>query len=180
TGAVGSGTANGTTVEGIGAGEAVTLAAGDNLVVDQTGNDVTYRLASDVTGLNSLTATTVNAGDVNANALNITGGPVINGAGITLAAGDMFDAGGNVLTNLANGNVAAGSTDAVTGDQLFTATQASGAAADNLGQSVADNLGGSAVYNPATNSVGGLSIAVAGGNETNVTDAIEALDTASQ
>ncbi|MFC4293392.1 hypothetical protein ACFOWX_13285, partial [Sphingorhabdus arenilitoris] len=175
TGAVGSGTANGTTVEGIGAGEAVTLAAGDNLVVDQAGNDVTYRLADDLTGLNSVTAATVNA-----DALNITGGPVINGAGITLAAGDVFDAGGNVLTNLANGNVAAGSTDAVTGDQLFTATQASGAAADNLGQSVADNLGGSAVYNPATNSVGGLSIAVAGGNETNVTDAIEALDTASQ
>ncbi|NJM51839.1 MAG: hypothetical protein HC843_14035, partial [Sphingomonadales bacterium] len=177
TGAVGTGTANGTTVEGIGAGETVTLAAGDNLVVDQAGNDVTYSLASDLTGLNSVTATTINGTDVNAtnvntDTLNITGGLVIDAAGIDMA--------GQGITGMANGNVAAGSTDAVTGDQLFTATQAAGAATDNLGQSVADNLGGSAVYNPATNTVDGLSIAVAGGNETTVTDAIEALDTASQ
>ena len=61
---------------------------GDNLVVTQSGNDVEFALASDVTGLNSVTATTVNT-----DALNVTGGPVIDGSGITLAAGDSFDAG---------------------------------------------------------------------------------------
>ena len=139
-------------VEGIGAGEAVTLAAGDNLVVDQAGNDVTFSLASDLTGLNSVTAATMNADTV-----NVTGGATLSSAGI--------DMNGDGISGLAAGSTIAGSTEAVNGGQINTALS-----------SVATNLGGGSVYDPVTGTVTSPAIAVGGANYGTVTDAIEAAD----
>jgi hypothetical protein len=163
TAAVGSGVANGTSVEGVGAGETVTLTAGNNIVTTQVGNEVQVALNSDLTGLNSVTATTANADTV-----NVTGGATLSASGIAMN--------GDGISGLANGAVAAGSTEAVTGDQLFSAQQTANSATDALGQSVAGQLGGAASYDLATDTVSGFSASVGGSSYANVTDAIEAGD----
>ncbi len=71
------------------------------------------------------------------------------------------------LHNVAAGATTAGSTDAINGGQINT-----------LAASIATNTGGGSAYDPVTGTVSAPSIAVAGGTESNLTDAIEALDTA--
>ena len=83
TGAVGSGQSNGATNEGIAAGEQVTLNAGNNLVVDQNANEITFSLADDITA-DSVTADTVTAGSVTADTLTINGGPSLSSSGIDM------------------------------------------------------------------------------------------------
>ncbi len=94
TAATGTGTATGTSVEGIAAGETVTMTAGDNIKVTQTANNVAVALNPALTGLTSVA---------------ITGGPTISSTGIT---------------GLSAGAVSATSTDAVNGSQLFATNQA--------------------------------------------------------
>ena len=90
-----------------------------------------------------------------------TGGTLVNFAGTD---------GPRVLTGVEGGSVAAGSTDAVNGDQLF---------ATNTGlAATADALGGGASFDPATGAFTGPSYSLAGGTvtATNVGDAIGNLD----
>ncbi len=113
TAATGTGVANGTTVANVAPGGTATLTAGNNIITTQAGTDTTVALNPVLTGLTSVTtgnSTLNNAG------LTIVGGPSVTAAGI--------DAAGNKITNVAAGTVAAGSTDAVNGDQL-AATNAS-------------------------------------------------------
>ena len=98
--------ANGSTV---GDGATVDLKNADgNIVVSKnaTSNDVTFNLAKDIK------VDSVKAGDstINNDGLKITGGPSVTKTGI--------DAADKKITNVADGNIAAGSKDAVNGGQL--------------------------------------------------------------
>ena len=98
--------ANGSTV---GDGATVDLKNTDgNIVVSKnaTSNDVTFNLAKDIK------VDSVKAGDstINNDGLKITGGPSVTKTGI--------DAADKKITNVADGNIAAGSKDAVNGGQL--------------------------------------------------------------
>ena len=150
TGATGSGSVSGTTVEAVGGGETVTIRAGDNVAVTQSGNTIDVALSSTLTGIDSIA---------------ITGGPKIDGNGIVLAAGDSFDAGGNILSNVGAGSLAAGSTQGVNGGQV-----------NALGSSVASNLGGGSTFNPATGAVTAPTYSVAGGTQNDVGAAFAALN----
>ncbi|MGL5838938.1 MAG: beta strand repeat-containing protein, partial [Sphingorhabdus sp.] len=103
----GSGVANGTTVEAVGAGETATVTAGNNIVTTQVGNEVQVAVNSNLTGMDSIT---------------INGGPVINGNGINMN--------GDTITNLGAGSTAPGSTDAINGGQFNTGLVS---VANNLG-----------------------------------------------
>lgn len=100
----------GTTTQNVAPGGTVTYEAGNNMIVSQSGNTVSYGVNPELTGITSITA-----GDtlVNTDGVTITGGPSVTVEGI--------NAGGNKITNVANGVVAAGSTDAVNGGQLYNA-----------------------------------------------------------
>ncbi|NMY86684.1 hypothetical protein HBR93_21500, partial [Pseudomonas sp. WS 5411] len=92
---------------------------------------------------------------------------------LTAAGGDAAAPGAaQKLSNLAAGTVAATSTDAVNGSQLFgTNTQVS-----NLGTATASNLGGGAAYDPVTGTVSAPSYTVQGSQYNNVGGAIGAVD----
>lgn len=99
-------------------GTSVDLANSDgNIVVAKTAtsNNVTFDLADDLVIGNSIT---VGSSVIDATGLTIAGGPSVTTTGV--------DAGGLVVTNVASGTVAAGSTDAVNGGQLFSVSQAAG------------------------------------------------------
>ncbi|WP_367105274.1 YadA-like family protein [uncultured Psychrobacter sp.] len=148
---------------------------------DGTGTDTTVNNVGDALGnLNTRTAAntadiTTNAGNINTNANNIAGntgsiadlangrtGIVRQDAGtgaITVGAqtgGTSIDIAGTdgvrTLTGLANGNVAAGSTDAITGEQLNASAEAlstivGGNAVNTGGVITATNIGGTGVDN---------------------------------
>jgi trimeric autotransporter adhesin len=95
TAAAGTGTMAGTSVSGVGAGETLTVTAGNNLVGTQTGNGVALALNPALTGITSMA---------------VTGGPTIDGTGINMN--------GDKITGLAAGSTAPGSTEAVNGSQL--------------------------------------------------------------
>ena len=87
------------------------VAAGDNITVTPTTNtdgSKTYTVAT----IKDLVVNSVKAGDttVNTDGVTIAGGPSVKKDGI--------NAGNKKITNVADGNVAAGSTDAVNGGQL--------------------------------------------------------------
>lgn len=105
-----TGQAVGTATQNVAPGGTVTYEAGNNMIVSQSGNTVSYAVNPELTGITSITA-----GDtlVNTDGVTITGGPSVTVEGI--------NAGGNKITNVANGVVAAGSTDAVNGGQLYNA-----------------------------------------------------------
>lgn len=85
----------------------------NNIGVVANGDTLNIKLAKDVTGLNSITTNTVNVGDttINNNGLTINNGPSITKDGI--------NANNTVITNISNGSIAPGSTDAVNGGQLY-------------------------------------------------------------
>ena len=85
--------------------------------------------------------------------------------------------GGTKITNLAPGEVSATSTDAVNGAQLFNLTTGFTTNIDALGNSTAANLGGGASYDPLTGIVSSPTYNVYGTPQTNVGDAITALQT---
>ena len=94
-----------------------------------------------------------------------TGGTVVSVAGTE---------GNRRVTGVANGSLAAGSTDAVNGGQLTAATAAGAAKSDAIGASVAANLGGGSAYNPATGAVSSPSYSVGGQSYGNVGAAVAA------
>ncbi|MGO4335115.1 beta strand repeat-containing protein [Labrys sp. KB_33_2] len=91
-----------------------------NIVIAHNGPNATFDLASNLKIASSLSvgAVTINTSSVvvgasklDAAGLSITGGPSVTTAGV--------DAGGKKVTNVANGDVTATSTDAINGSQLF-------------------------------------------------------------
>ena len=101
------------------------VAAGDNITVTPTTNadgSKTYTVATK----KDLIVDSVKAGDttVNTNGVTITGGPSVTKTGI--------NAGDKKITGVANGNVAAGSTDAVNGGQLAEVKAKADSAVQNV------------------------------------------------
>ena len=101
------------------------VAAGDNITVTPTTNtdgSKTYTVATK----KDLVVDSVKAGDttVNTNGVTITGGPSVTKTGI--------NAGDKKITGVANGNVAAGSTDAVNGGQLAEVKAKADSAVQNV------------------------------------------------
>nr|WP_315543393.1 YadA-like family protein [uncultured Aggregatibacter sp.] len=101
------------------------VAAGDNITVTPTTNadgSKTYTVATK----KDLVVDSVKAGDstLNTDGLAITGGPSVKKDGI--------NAGNKKITGVANGNVAAGSTDAVNGGQLAEVKSKADSAVQNV------------------------------------------------
>ena len=106
------------------AGNKVTLQAGKNLKAKQTnganGAQVEFSLKDSI----SLTQVTAGDSTLNTDGLTITGGPSVKKDGI--------DAGNKKITGVADGNVAAGSTDAVNGGQLAEVKSKADSAVQNV------------------------------------------------
>ena len=123
----------------------------NNIGVVSNGTDtLTVQLAKDLVGLNSVESTTVKVGDAT-NSTTLT------------STTDGLDVGGDKITNVGAGTIAAGSTDVVTGDQL-----------NNAANDLTTILGGNATNvggNVTTNDIGGT-------GEDNINDAIQNVNTA--
>ena len=106
-------------------GNKVTLQAGKNLKAKQTnaadGATVEFSLKD------SISLTQVTAGD---STLNTDGLTIANGPSVTKTGG--INAGNKKITGVANGNVAAGSTDAVNGGQLAEVKSKADSAVQNV------------------------------------------------
>ena len=117
----------------VGSGNKVTFEAGKNLVAQQTntangGATVNYKLSDTLENLVSVKSAEIEAGIgpnkvvLNNNGVKV-GDSTLNDKGLTINNGPSvtdagIDAGNKKITGVANGNVAAGSTDAVNGGQL--------------------------------------------------------------
>ena len=105
-------------------GNKVTLQAGKNLKAKQTnganGAEVEFSLKDSI----SLTQVTAGDSTLNTDGLTIAGGPSVKKDGI--------NAGDKKITGVANGNVAAGSTDAVNGGQLAEVKAKADSAVQNV------------------------------------------------
>ena len=106
-------------------GNKVTLQAGKNLKAKQTnaadGAQVEFSLKDSI----SLTQVTAGDSTLNTGGLTIAGGPSVTKTG-------GINAGGKKITGVANGNVAAGSTDAVNGGQLAEVKSKADSAVQNV------------------------------------------------
>ncbi|WP_180128720.1 MULTISPECIES: YadA-like family protein, partial [unclassified Acinetobacter] len=128
-----------------------TVTAGDNITVTSTKNDdgsTNYQVATN----KDVTFDSVTAGDVNASKVSV-GNVTIDQAGI--------NAGGNKVTNVADGAITSTSQDAINGSQLHASNT-----------NIYNYLGGGANYETNT----GPTYNVGGGTQHNVGDALDALD----
>ena len=150
----------------VGSGNKVTFEAGKNLVAQQTntangGATVNYKLSDTLENLVSVKSAEIEAGIgpnkvvLNNNGVKV-GDSTLNDKGLTINNGPSvtdagIDAGNKKITGVANGNVAAGSTDAVNGGQLAEVK----AKADSAVQDVksGDENALTAVKDPNTNIV---------------------------
>ncbi|VWC56273.1 YadA-like family protein [Burkholderia lata] len=144
-----SGNASGTAVTAIKPGATMTVDGGKNIALTQNGSTISIATSD--------TPTFTSVGIDN-------GGPVLSGSGLDMA--------GQKVTNVASGNVSSTSTDAVNGSQLNQTNQT----VNNLGDSTASVIGGGASYDPATGKVTGPTYNIAGGQQTTISDAINALN----
>ena len=165
--------ANGGTVDAaseenakVGSGNKVTFEAGKNLVAQQTntangGATVNYKLSDTLENLVSVKSAEIEAGigpnkvvlnnngvkvgdsTLNDKGLSINNGPSVTDAGI--------DAGNKKITGVADGNVAAGSTDAVNGGQLAEVKSKADSAVQDVKSGDENAL--TAVKDPNTNIV---------------------------
>ena len=150
----------------VGSGNKVTFEAGKNLVAQQTntangGATVNYKLSDTLENLVSVKSAEIEAGIgpnkvvLNNNGVKV-GDSTLNDKGLTINNGPSvtdagIDAGNKKITGVADGNVAAGSTDAVNGGQLAEVK----AKADSAVQDVksGDENALTAVKDPNTNIV---------------------------
>ncbi|WP_322089619.1 YadA-like family protein [Burkholderia sp. BCC1999] len=144
-----SGNASGTSVAAIKPGTTMTVDGGKNIALTQNGSTISIATSD--------TPTFTSVGIDN-------GGPVLSGSGLNMA--------GQKITNVAAGDVSSTSTDAVNGAQLNQTNQT----VNNLGGSTASAIGGGASYDPATGKVTGPTYNIAGGQQTTISDAINALN----
>ena len=169
-----SGVANGSSVAAVKPGDTATIAAGDNIITTQKGADVAIGVNPVLTGLTSVTAgnsmldtngLAVNDG-TNSATYGSTGMSIANGPSVTVAG---IDAGNKTITNVADGNVAAGSTDAVNGGQLYATNQSiDNIANGKAGAFQSDNSVTAAqpVASGANATAGGFGASATGGNST--------------
>ncbi|WP_264753773.1 ESPR-type extended signal peptide-containing protein, partial [Acinetobacter venetianus] len=102
---------DGSTSNNYALGETINVKGDSNINSVTTADGVQLSLASDI----SVDSVTAGNSKLDNSGLVITGGPSITTTGI--------DAGSKVISNVADGSVAAGSKDAVNGGQLFTTNQ---------------------------------------------------------
>ena len=134
-------------------GESIGIVGDENISTTVENNKIKINLAKD------LKVDSIHAGEsvLNSQGLYILGGPNITQSGI--------DAGGKVLSNVANGNIAADSKDAVNGSQL-----------NETNQTIVSFLGGGAAYDNITQSFNAPTYHVGNHNYGNVGDALSALN----
>ena len=142
--------ANGDTAEKVAAGETVTFKDGKNIKVTRDGKNITVATSDDVefnkvtVGGSELTGAGLNTPKVTA------GDSELNGSGLTISNGTAgssvsltkngLNNGGNKITKVAEGTLAADSTDAVNGAQLYKVDQKANTNAENIAKGI--NVGG--------------------------------------
>ena len=142
--------ANGDTAEKVAAGETVTFKDGKNIKVTRDGKNITVATSDDVefnkvtVGGSELTGAGLNTPKVTA------GDSELNGSGLTISNGTAessvsltkngLNNGGNKITKVAEGALAADSTDAVNGAQLYKVDQKADTNAANIAKGI--NIGG--------------------------------------
>ena len=118
-------------------GGATEYADGSNIgvVASQDGDNaqLQIKLAKDLTGINSIEATTINASTITGDTFQ-AGNTIVDNNGLTIKTSDAdrtisitdgnVNMGGNTVSGVADGQVAPGSTDAVNGNQLWQRDQA--------------------------------------------------------
>ena len=150
----------------VGSGNKVTFEAGKNLVAQQTntangGATVNYKLSDTLENLVSVKSAEIEAGIgpnkvvLNNNGVKV-GDSTLNDKGLTINNGPSvtdagIDAGNKKITGVANGNVAAGSTDAVNGGQLAEVKSKADSAVQDVKSGDENAL--TAVKDPNTNIV---------------------------
>ena len=107
--------------------------ANDNIQITKDGNNVTFKLNDTINVTNVNTTGNVTAGDttINNDGLTITGGPSVTKSGI--------DAAGNKISNVADGNVAPDSKEAVNGSQLYSLGDTINKKIDGMGFNLTTN-----------------------------------------
>ena len=150
----------------VGSSNKVTFEAGKNLVAQQTntangGATVNYKLSDTLENLVSVKSAEIEAGIgpnkvvLNNNGVKV-GDSTLNDKGLTINNGPSvtdagIDAGNKKITGVANGNVAAGSTDAVNGGQLAEVKSKADSAVQDVKSGDENAL--TAVKDPNTNIV---------------------------
>ena len=139
--------------EKIAAGDTVTVKQGKNIRVKRSGKDLTVETSDDVefahVKADSVEATSVVAESV------IAGNSVLNTDGLKIGADNSpnqvslttagLNNGGNKITKVAEGTLAADSTDAVNGAQLYKVDQKANTNAENIAKGI--NIGGTSGSN---------------------------------
>ena len=107
--------------------------ANDNIQITKYGNNVTFKLNDTINVTNVNATGNVTAGDttINNDGLTITGGPSVTKSGI--------DAAGNKISNVADGNVAPDSKEAVNGSQLYSLGDTINKKIDGMGFNLTTN-----------------------------------------
>ena len=107
--------------------------ANDNIQITKDGNNVTFKLNDTINVTNVNATGNVTAGDttINNDGLTITGGPSVTKSGI--------DADSKKISNVADGNVALGSKDAVNGSQLYSLGDTINKKIDGMGFNLTTN-----------------------------------------
>ena len=107
--------------------------ANDNIKITKDGNNVTFKLNDTINVTNVNATGNVTAGDttINNDGLTITGGPSVTKSGI--------DAAGNKISNVADGNVALDSKEAVNGSQLYSLGDTINKKIDGMGFNLTTN-----------------------------------------
>ena len=98
-------------VANIKAGNTLTLDAGTNIAIKQSGNTFSIATADDVTFTSVTTDTLTASGDVSANSFSVAGDTYIDSNGL--------NANDKKITNVAAGTISSDSTDAINGSQLY-------------------------------------------------------------
>ena len=147
--------ANGDTAEKVATGETVTFKDGKNIKVTRDGKNITVATSNEVAfdkvtvGGSELTGAGLNTPKVTA------GDSELNGSGLTISNGTAgssvsltkngLNNGGNKITKVAEGELAADSTDAVNGAQLYKVDQKADTNAANIAKGI--NIGGTSNSN---------------------------------
>ena len=107
--------------------------ANDNIQITKDGNNVTFKLNDTINVTNVNATGNVTAGDttINNDGLTITCGPSVTKSGI--------DAAGNKISNVADGNVAPDSKEAVNGSQLYSLGDTINKKIDGMGFNLTTN-----------------------------------------
>ncbi|OOF65108.1 hypothetical protein BKL51_06035 [Rodentibacter sp. Ppn85] len=140
-------------------GDTVNVIAGKNLNITQSGKDIILSVNDSpsftnvtTTNLTATNGTITNLNSTNgtfSNSLVSTGNTILSGntnvggegKTFTVANGTKLDMGGNVISNITDGNISAGSKDAITGGQLHTTIQNITNSLTNQGMNFTGNNG---------------------------------------